>query len=52
MVELVGIFLLPDDPIKNSQINPHFVNGKFPEIPPLACDVMQRVEEIMDVISR
>ena len=43
---LVGLFLFPDDLIKNQQINPFFISGKFPEIPIIASEILVKQEEI------
>ena len=52
LLEVVGIFLFPDDLIKKREINPRFVSGKYPEIPLLATEILQSVEEIKNIILR
>ena len=52
LFEVVGIFLFPNDLIKKHQINPRFVSGKYPEIPLLANEILQKAEEIKNVILR
>ena len=43
---IVGLFLFPDDLIKKGKINPFFISGKYPEIPIIACDILEKKEAI------
>ena len=52
LFEVVGLFIFPNDLIKKHQINPRFVGGKYPEIPHISREMLQRVDEIKNVISR
>ena len=40
--ELVGLFLFPDDLINKRQINPIFVNGKYPEVPLISREIVEK----------
>ena len=44
--ELVGLFLFPDDLIKKREINPLFIGGKYPEVPLMAMEIVDKEEMI------
>ena len=47
LFELVGLFLFPNDLIRKREINPIFLSGKYPEIPSLACEIVEKENEII-----
>ena len=44
---MVGLFLFPNDLIRKREINPIFLSGKYPEIPSLACEIVEKENEII-----
>ena len=46
LFEQVGLFLFPDDLIKTRQINPLFISGKYPEVPLMAREIIDKEETI------
>ena len=48
LFEMVGIFLFPNDLVRRRQINPLFVNGKYPEIPMIAREILEN-ENILTI---
>ena len=44
LYELVGVYLFQDDLIKKRLINPLFISGKYPEVPLLAREILDKEE--------
>ena len=49
LFELVGLFIFPDDLIKRREINPFFMSGKYPEVPLVAREIVEKEEAIRRV---
>ena len=45
--EMGDLFVFPDDSIRNREINPTFLSGKYPEILPLAREIINKENEIV-----
>ena len=46
LLEMVGVFLFPDDFLRRRQINPLFINGQYPEIPLIAREILENENEL------
>ena len=44
--ELIGLFLFPDDLIKKRRVNPLFISGKYPEVPLITREILDKEEMI------
>ena len=46
LLEMVGVFLFPDDLLRKRQINPSFISGQYPEIPLMAREIVEKENEL------
>ena len=46
LLQMVGVFLFPNDLVRKRQINPLFINGQFPEIPLIAREILESENEL------
>ena len=45
--EMVGLFLFPEDLIRKREINPFFLSEQFPEVSLMACEILEKADEII-----